>query len=32
VAKFKFQAGAEFDVLTEKELARTLDRLSADWM
>jgi hypothetical protein len=32
VAKFKFQAGAEFDVLTEKELSRALDRMSADWM
>lgn len=32
MAKFKIAAGAEFDVLTEKELSRALDRMSADWM
>lgn len=32
MAKFKISAGAEVDVLTEKELSQALDRLSADWM
>lgn len=32
MAKVSLKAGAEFDVLTRRELAQELDRLSAEWM
>lgn len=32
MAKFKINAGAEIDVLTEKELSSALDKMSSSWM